>query len=171
MQDEIYIHDLKTGARVERLSADFIGAAMVDGHRSGSHFFATLTGFNTPGTVMVYDDNAKEKWSRYRQAEVAGLNLDDFEAQQVRTTEDQLLWLLLTLRWLILLGLVQEQGRHQSSHVHCTTQIDSVRRHGTCHPIRYDTLLNIRLLAHPDHYTQDTEASASRSIRSSALRF
>ncbi|TFL05465.1 prolyl oligopeptidase [Pterulicium gracile] len=83
VQDEIYIHDLKTGARVERLSADFIGAAMVDGHRSGSHFFATLTGFNTPGTVMVYDDNAKEKWSRYRQAEVAGLNLDDFEAQQV----------------------------------------------------------------------------------------
>jgi prolyl oligopeptidase len=83
VKDEIYIYDLKTGSRIERLSPDFIGAASISGRRTRSTFFATLTGFGSPGTVMIYDGKSQEKWSRYRQTTVSGINPDEFESRQV----------------------------------------------------------------------------------------
>ena len=47
-----------------------------------------MSGFTSPGTVGQYDFTAPEgqRWSIYQTTKVNGLNPEDFEAQQVRTT-------------------------------------------------------------------------------------
>ncbi|THH29785.1 hypothetical protein EUX98_g4400 [Antrodiella citrinella] len=91
VKDEIYLYDL-TGKRITRLAPDLVGAAHLDGRRGNDHFFATLTGFTSPGTVAKYDfkvplaDGAEDhsaRWSVYRSTTVKGLDLDQFEASQV----------------------------------------------------------------------------------------
>jgi len=44
-----------------------------------------MTGFTSPGTVGRYDFTAPQgqRWSIYQTTKVNGLNLEDFEAQQV----------------------------------------------------------------------------------------
>jgi hypothetical protein len=84
VQDEIYLYS-KAGDRLSRLASDFVGAVSVSGREKHSHFFVTMSGFNSPGTVARYDFTAPEeqRWSIYRTTTVKGLNPDDFEAQQV----------------------------------------------------------------------------------------
>ncbi|KAG6888631.1 hypothetical protein C0995_006875 [Termitomyces sp. Mi166 len=84
VKDEIYLY-AKNGARLTRLAPDFVGAASISTRRSQPHFFVSMTGFNTPGTVARYDFTVSEKqrWSIYRATKVHGLNPDDFESQQI----------------------------------------------------------------------------------------
>ncbi|KAF8239504.1 hypothetical protein L208DRAFT_1420673 [Tricholoma matsutake] len=84
VQDEIYIYST-AGEQLSRLAPDFVGSASVSSRQKQSHFFVTMTGFNSPGTVARYDFDAPEeqRWSIYRTTKVKGLNPDDFEAQQV----------------------------------------------------------------------------------------
>ena len=72
------------------MAADFVGAATVGGRRKQSWFFSTLTGFTTPGVVARYDFNAPEeqRWSIYRTTLVAGLDPNDFSAEQVSHSSD-----------------------------------------------------------------------------------
>ncbi|KAG6809347.1 hypothetical protein H0H92_000596 [Tricholoma furcatifolium] len=84
VKDEIYLYS-KTGAQLTRLASDFVGAAALTGREGQPHFFVTMTGFDSPGTVARYDFTAPEeqRWSIYRSTQVSGLNPEDFEAQQV----------------------------------------------------------------------------------------
>lgn len=91
MKDEIYLYDYN-GKCVTRLAPDLVGAAYLDGRRGKDHFFATLTGFTSPGTVAKYDftvpvsedaEDHSPRWSVYRSTHVKGLELDQFEASQV----------------------------------------------------------------------------------------
>ncbi|KIL67398.1 hypothetical protein M378DRAFT_74086 [Amanita muscaria Koide BX008] len=84
VKDELFIYD-NTGKQLVRLAQDFVGAVTVTARETESWLFATLTGFNTPGTIGRYDLQQPEgkRWSIYRTAKVSGLNPDDFEAQQV----------------------------------------------------------------------------------------
>ncbi|THH29783.1 hypothetical protein EUX98_g4402 [Antrodiella citrinella] len=91
VKDEIYLYDF-TGKRISRLAQDFVGAAHVNGRRDKDHFFVTLTGFTSPGTVAKYDfsvpltegaEDHSKRWSVYRTTKVKGLDLDQFEASQV----------------------------------------------------------------------------------------
>ncbi|KZT12672.1 uncharacterized protein LAESUDRAFT_718954 [Laetiporus sulphureus 93-53] len=85
VKDEIYVYDM-SGKRLTRVAADFVGSARVTGRRDQSWFFASLTGFTTPGIVARYNFSEKEeakRWSIYRTTQVTGLNSDDFIADQV----------------------------------------------------------------------------------------
>ncbi|KAH9963773.1 prolyl oligopeptidase [Russula dissimulans] len=84
VKDEIYLYS-KKGDRLARLAPDFVGAATIINREKHSHFFITMTGFNTPGTIGRYDFTAPEaqRWSIYRSTRVNGLNPDDFESLQV----------------------------------------------------------------------------------------
>ena len=85
--DEIYVYQLSTGKQLHRVASDFVGAAHVSCRRTHSWYFASLTGFTTPGLVGRYDfsaEDADKRWSIYRTTRVAGLNPDDFLAEQVR---------------------------------------------------------------------------------------
>ncbi|KAF8883417.1 prolyl oligopeptidase [Infundibulicybe gibba] len=84
VKDEIYLYS-KTGKQVARLAPEFVGAANVAARQKQPWFFATMTGFNTPGTIARYDFRAPEnqRWSIYRSTHVKGLNPEEFEAQQV----------------------------------------------------------------------------------------
>lgn len=83
-KDEIYLYS-KEGVQLTRLAADFVGAASIASREKQSHFFVTLSGFNTPGTIACYDFTAPEleRFSTLRTTKVNGLNPDDFEATQV----------------------------------------------------------------------------------------
>ena len=87
--DEIYVHQLSTGARLHRVAPDFVGAATVGCRRAHGWFFASLTGFTTPGVVARYDfasapiEESGKRWSVYRTTRVAGLDPEDFRAEQV----------------------------------------------------------------------------------------
>lgn len=61
------------------------------GREKDSHFFVTMSGFNSPGTLARYDFTAPEeqRWSIYMTTKVKGLNPDDFEAQQVGSCNDE----------------------------------------------------------------------------------
>ncbi|KAG6856360.1 hypothetical protein H0H87_005269 [Tephrocybe sp. NHM501043] len=84
VKDELYLYS-KTGKQLTRLASDFVGAASLASRQNQPHFFVSLTGFNTPGTVARYDFTAPEgqRWSIYRTTDIKGLNPDDFEAKQV----------------------------------------------------------------------------------------
>lgn len=89
MKDEIYLYDFK-GTKITRLAPDFVGAANITGRRDKDHFFVTLTGFTSPGTVARYDftvpltnGDHSARWSVYSTTEVKGLDLDKFESSQV----------------------------------------------------------------------------------------
>lgn len=85
MKDELYIFD-KAGKKLERLAPDFVGSIQVSCRRDQDWLFATLSGFTTPCTIAQYSfskKNEAERWSTYRTTKVAGLNTDDFEAEQV----------------------------------------------------------------------------------------
>jgi prolyl oligopeptidase len=85
--DEIYIHSLTDGKRIERVASDFVGAISLSGYRDTKWFFATLTSFTTPGIIAQYTfgDNARGEgtWRVRRKTEVKGLTLDDFSSEQV----------------------------------------------------------------------------------------
>lgn len=83
--DELHIYS-SAGKPVERLAADFVGTIDVSGKREYCWFFATLSGFTTPGTIQKYDFKASSdtKWSVYRTTKVNGLIPEDFVAEQVR---------------------------------------------------------------------------------------
>jgi prolyl oligopeptidase len=85
VQDEIYIYS-KRGVQLVRLASDFVGAASVSSRETHSHFFVTMTGFDSPGTLALYDFSFPEeqRWSIYRSIKVNGLVPSDFEARQVR---------------------------------------------------------------------------------------
>ncbi|KAF9457998.1 prolyl oligopeptidase [Collybia nuda] len=84
VKDEIYIYS-KSGSRIRQLAPDFVGAASMSSREKQSHFFVTLTSFNTPATVARYDFTAPEeqRWSIYRSTKVKGLVPEDFDARQV----------------------------------------------------------------------------------------
>ncbi|KAH8092482.1 prolyl oligopeptidase [Cristinia sonorae] len=97
VKDELYLYSF-SGTRLTRLAPDFVGAIHVSGRRDKDHFFSTLTGFTSPGTVALYDfkksltagekqvdglADHSERWSVYRTTKVKGLDLDQFEASQV----------------------------------------------------------------------------------------
>ncbi|TCD60280.1 hypothetical protein EIP91_010432 [Steccherinum ochraceum] len=91
VKDEIYLYDFQ-GQRITRLAPDFVGSVVLSGRRDQDHFFATLTGFTSPGTVIRYDFTAplgadaadhSKRWSVYRTTHVQGLDLDKFESSQV----------------------------------------------------------------------------------------
>lgn len=94
VKDEIYLYNLD-GTRITRLAPDFVGAAYISGRRDKDHFFVTLTGFTSPGTVARYDftsplgknpdgsEDHSKRWSVYRTPKVNGLDLDQFETSQV----------------------------------------------------------------------------------------
>nr|E2JFG1.1 RecName: Full=Prolyl oligopeptidase A [Amanita bisporigera]ADN19204.1 prolyl oligopeptidase [Amanita bisporigera] len=81
---ELYVYN-NTGSRLMRLARDFVGSMTVTARETEPWFFATLTGFNTPGIVCRYNIQRPEeqRWSVYRTAKVKGLNPNDFEARQV----------------------------------------------------------------------------------------
>ena len=86
--DELYIYS-SNGKRVERLAADFVGKIDVTGvKREHSSFFATLSGFTTPGMIQMYDFKAslEPKWTVYKTTKVNGLITEDFIVEQVRVT-------------------------------------------------------------------------------------
>jgi len=87
VKDEIYIHDLKDGKRITRLSPEFVGEVGIGGDRENSWFFAILTGFTNPSLLYQYrfDDALKEdeKWRLIRAIEVKGLLPDEFISKQV----------------------------------------------------------------------------------------
>ena len=74
------------GTRLERIAADFVGTASLNGRRSQSWFFVTMVGFTNPGIVAKYDftQAQKNRWSIYRSTLVKGLKVEDFQSQQVR---------------------------------------------------------------------------------------
>ena len=83
--DELHIYS-SAGQQVERLAANFVGSiSLSGGKREYPWFFATLSGFTTPGTIQKYDFKAPSemKWSVYRTTEVNGLVPEDFLAEQV----------------------------------------------------------------------------------------
>ncbi|KAF8499303.1 prolyl oligopeptidase [Gautieria morchelliformis] len=83
--DELYVYS-STGQRMERLAADFVGSIDVSGvKREHSWFFATLSGFTTPGTIQKYDFTAPSEMRCrvYRTTKVNGLIPEDFVAEQV----------------------------------------------------------------------------------------
>ncbi|TCD62958.1 hypothetical protein EIP91_006189 [Steccherinum ochraceum] len=91
VKDEIYLYTFQ-GKRITRLAPDFVGTVDVSGRRDRDHFFATLTGFTSPGTVARYDFTAplggdaadhSKRWSVYRTTKVKGLDLEKFESSQV----------------------------------------------------------------------------------------
>ncbi|KAG6916377.1 hypothetical protein DXG01_007098 [Tephrocybe rancida] len=84
VKDEIYLYS-KSGSQLARLAPDFVGAAAVASRHNQPHFFVSMTGFNTPGTIARYDFTApkEQRWSIFRSTKVNGLNPDDFESQQV----------------------------------------------------------------------------------------
>ncbi|KAI0052627.1 prolyl oligopeptidase [Auriscalpium vulgare] len=61
VKDEIYIHDLSTGERLQRISADHVGSIGTYGRRDQNWFFLTLTGFTTPGVVIKYEFKDEKK--------------------------------------------------------------------------------------------------------------
>ncbi|KAG6853174.1 hypothetical protein C0991_006352 [Blastosporella zonata] len=84
VKDEVYLYS-KTGSQLTRLASDFVGAASIVSRPNQPHFFVSMTGFNSPGTIARYDFTAPEdqRWSIYRTTKVNGLNPDDFESKQV----------------------------------------------------------------------------------------
>ncbi|KAF9645343.1 hypothetical protein BDM02DRAFT_3149057 [Thelephora ganbajun] len=87
VKDEIYIHSLKDGKHITRLSSEFVGEAAIWGKREYPWFFATLTSFTNPSLLYQYrfDDALKEgeKWRALRTTEVKGLLPEEFISKQV----------------------------------------------------------------------------------------
>ena len=76
----------KRGNKLKRLASDFVGSIQVSSRRDQDWFFATLSGFTTPCTIARYnfaESDEEKRWSVYRTTKVAGLNTDDFNAEQV----------------------------------------------------------------------------------------
>ncbi|KDR68475.1 hypothetical protein GALMADRAFT_78538 [Galerina marginata CBS 339.88] len=84
VKDEIYLYS-KAGVQLTRLAPDFVGAASIANRQKQTHFFLTLSGFNTPGTIARYDFTAPEtqRFSILRTTKVNELDPDDFESTQV----------------------------------------------------------------------------------------
>ncbi len=84
MKDEIYIHSLD-GLKITRLAEGFVGSAYATGRENYPWVFVTMSGFTSPGTIGRYDFTAPpdKRWSIYRTTKLSGLQLDDFETQQV----------------------------------------------------------------------------------------
>lgn len=87
MKHELYIYDLATGKRETRLAPDFIGTFSVSGRREvQKQLFVTQTGFTTPGTILSYDLSLppqKRSLEIWQETKMKGLNLSEFEAEQV----------------------------------------------------------------------------------------
>nr|QKM76213.1 prolyl oligopeptidase [Lepiota venenata] len=83
-KDEIYLYS-KDGAQLERLAENFVGASTIVNREKQHHFFITMAGFDTPGTIARYDFTAPEsqRFSILRTTKVNGLNPDEFESRQV----------------------------------------------------------------------------------------
>ncbi|KAI0069251.1 prolyl oligopeptidase [Artomyces pyxidatus] len=89
VKDEIYIHDVNTGARLKRLAPDHVGSIGIYGRRKQNWVFLSLTGFTTPGLVAKYDfkeesTNPEGTWEVWRETIVKGLaGKGGFIAEQV----------------------------------------------------------------------------------------
>ncbi len=79
VNDELYIHDLKSGRQLKRLAPNHVGTLAAYGRRDQQIFFVSLSGFDTPGTIARYDfsesDGGKADgiWKIWRETKVAGL--------------------------------------------------------------------------------------------------
>ena len=79
VNDELYIHDLKSGRQLKRLALNHVGTLAARGRRDQQFFFISLSGFDTPGIVARYDfsesDGGKADgiWKIWRETKVAGL--------------------------------------------------------------------------------------------------
>lgn len=82
VKDELYVYSFG-GKQLQRLASDFVGTIEVSTKRDQSWFYATMSGFTTPGDIYRYDSKASNKWSLYRNTKVPGLNLQDFTSEQV----------------------------------------------------------------------------------------
>lgn len=91
VKDELYIHNLTSGARLTRVAADHVGALNISGRRDQPWFFVSLTGFTNPGVVARYtfhsqaSTDANGRYVIWRETEVQGLaGSRGFIAEQVR---------------------------------------------------------------------------------------
>ncbi|KAF8622425.1 hypothetical protein AX15_007009 [Amanita polypyramis BW_CC] len=84
VKDEAYLYS-KAGVQLTRLAPDFVGNISTANREKQPHFFLTLSGFNTPGTIARYDFTAPEsqRYSIFRTTKVNGLDPEDFESMQV----------------------------------------------------------------------------------------
>jgi prolyl oligopeptidase len=90
----LYIYDLASGKRLERLADDFVGSMDVSGRRTNQkEVFVTQTGFTTPLTVSKYDLSRPEGQRTldvWRTTVLKGLKTDEFSAEQVRAESSSL---------------------------------------------------------------------------------
>ena len=84
VKDEIYLYS-KAGVQLTRLAPDFVGVASIANREKQPHFFLTVSGFNTPGTIAHYDFKTSDTQhlTILRTTKLNGLNLDDFQSTQV----------------------------------------------------------------------------------------
>ena len=86
VKDEIYLHDLKSGDRIERIGEDLIGTVGgLSGRREDDQLFFTFSNFVSPGQTYRYQfkKTQGERLSLYRESKVKGINSDDFVTEQV----------------------------------------------------------------------------------------
>ena len=79
VNDELYIHDLKSGRQLKRLAANHVGSLVANGRRDQQFFFVSLSGFDTPYNVARYDfsesdgGKADGTWKIWHETKVPGL--------------------------------------------------------------------------------------------------
>ena len=88
VKDVLYLHDLKTGARIKRLGEGLMGSVdQIAGERKHDEMWFSMSGFTSPGTVYRYkfgdDDATANKEEVYREAKVDGIKADDYISEQV----------------------------------------------------------------------------------------
>ncbi|KAM0746501.1 hypothetical protein T439DRAFT_344226 [Meredithblackwellia eburnea MCA 4105] len=86
VQDQLYLHDLRTGARISRLAGDLLGSVdQISGRREHDEFWFSMTSFTSPGTVYRYQfaKGQGEERTVYREAKSEGLKPEEFVSEQV----------------------------------------------------------------------------------------
>lgn len=86
VKDEIYLHDLKSGERIERIGSDLIGTVGgLSGRREDDQLFFTFSNFVSPGQTFRYQFKKAQgdRLSLYRESKVEGISSEDFVTEQV----------------------------------------------------------------------------------------
>jgi prolyl oligopeptidase len=88
VQDELYLYT-KNGRRIKRLAEDSVGTISVSAKLEDTWFFATTSGFLSPGITYLYnfsgtpEISTTEGWSILRSTRLNGLDPSEFKAEQV----------------------------------------------------------------------------------------
>ena len=91
VNDQLFIHNLKTGERQFRLFENYIGTInQFSGKKHHKQFYISMTNFTTPGTILKFDfdqyektKNLNESSSVFRSTSVSNLSPDEFITEQV----------------------------------------------------------------------------------------